>query len=176
VSMVRLSPGDEEYAYWLGQAQQAARRLSIAARITVLVGCVVLLVSMFVTYLRLGPVSMSLWESTTRMPVILTVIAGIAIILTLLSFYRPGLALAVAVGSLFCAWRDLPAHLQQLSLSSGVLAWDRGRCVDVPRVRPDFGRPSAPRRSRIAASDALSAINGWALFRTAGLPLAIELR
>jgi hypothetical protein len=35
------------------------------------------------------------------MPVILTVIAGIAIILTLLSFYRPGLALAVAVGSFF---------------------------------------------------------------------------
>lgn len=125
VTMARLSPGDEDYAFWLGQAQRAARRpniaepVGIAGRITVLVGCVLLLVSMFVTYVSVGPVSESLWQATTRMPVILTVIAGVAIILTLASFYRPGLALAVAAGSFFALGETFPLTFNSYPFQAG---------------------------------------------------------
>jgi hypothetical protein len=127
VSMARLSPEDEDYAYWLGQAQQAGRRVSIAepvriaGRITILVGCVVLLVSMFVTYLSVGPVSRSLWQATTRMPVILTVIAGTAIILTLVSVFddRPALILAVAAGSFFALGETFPLIFKSYPFEAG---------------------------------------------------------
>lgn len=122
-SVVRLSPDDDDYAYWLGRVQEAARGRSIAKRsavvgkVAVLVGSVMLIVSTFITYASAGGVSLSLWQSTTRFPVILTVLAAGTMVVIALSFFldRVGLALSAMVVSAFLLGETFPLVFDRYS-------------------------------------------------------------
>lgn len=84
--------------------------MKLAGKMTALVGVVMLIVATFLKYESNGEESLSLWQGTTRFPVILTVLAVAAAVLITISFFvdRWGLPFATAAIGFLCVGETFP--------------------------------------------------------------------
>jgi hypothetical protein len=80
-----------------------------------------LIASFFLTYASSDSVSQSLWQATTRMPLILTLLAAAAIVVTVVSFFvdLPGFGLVAAVVSFFALGETFPLIFARYPFQEG---------------------------------------------------------